>query len=76
MVTYEKHIINLSFQSVSHIDYYLSAQEERYGKMEILSIDGAKMIARYADHYGYIAARQSNRWSNKKIQLWKSNIEW
>ncbi len=76
MVTYEKHAINLSFQSALHIEYYLSAQEERYGKMEVVSIDGTKMIARYTDHYGYISNRQSERWSRKKFQLWKSEMQW
>jgi len=76
MATYAEHVVNLSFQSVSHIDHFFTENEARFGKMEVLHIADTKVIARYSDPYGYISARQSERWSKKKLQLWKSELTW
>ena len=69
MVTFQNHVINLQFHSTSHIDYYVAEQESKYGKMYVIHADGPKIVAKYADHYGYIAARQSDRWAKKKMYL-------
>lgn len=71
MVTFQNHVINLQFQSVSHIDYYIADHENRYGKIEVLQADGPNVVAKYADAHGYISARQSERWSKKRLDLHK-----
>lgn len=75
-VTFENHIINLQFQSVAHIETYMAEQESIYGKMKVLQTDGTKVVAKYADHYGYIAARQSDRWSKNKMDLLIQGKSW
>lgn len=76
MVTFTEHVVNLSFQSVSHMARFFTENESRFGKMKVLHIADTKVIARYSDHYGYISARQSDRWSRKKSKLWKSEFTW
>jgi hypothetical protein len=69
MITYDNHIINLAFQDSKTMSYYLNEHSNRYGKINILFSEGNKIIAKYADETGYIAARQSARWSKKKLNL-------
>jgi len=69
MITYDNHIINLAFQDSTTMSYYLNEHANRYGKINILLSEGNKIIAKYTDHYGYISARQSARWSKKRFNL-------
>jgi len=76
MVTFDKHRITLQCQKPEFIDDFIKKNEAMYGKIEVIKREGCVAVMRYVDGHGYIAARQSERWSNKRCELSKQKKEW
>jgi hypothetical protein len=66
----------MQFGSQKDLQDLLGVNESRFGVMDVLQQEGLRVVSKYRNHDGYISARQSNRWSKKKMDLLIQGKSW